>query len=329
MKAKTEKRDRIMLEREARAVQVSHDTAVDVLGEVCLRLRQAGMKEENIVLRQVELQSQVAEDRDDMIELTDAIRKASVYMLSRQKDDNMPGRDKIAVTLDELVDNLEWQLNAESVKCMPAIMVKCVVNVMSACQDCLKNEHPVIQAVRAKLLGLVNHPRFGLTIYAAILGNSVTMATEGTPVPEAFRNSANTGFAFFFALEMLVKMLAMGFMGYLADSLNQFDAFIVATSLLDVMTGGGGAFAVLRAFRLMRVLKLARFMPSLRKQLEVIGKSIGGARDFTVVLLLFIFIFAVLGMYLFGGRFGFEDRGPYKSSDQYWKSERANFDDPY
>lgn len=328
VKAKAEKRDKILREREERAVENSHTTAVDVLGELCRNLRMKGMAQEAAHLRQVELQAQVAEDREDMIALISEVRKESKYLMSMQ-DDGKPGRDKVAETLDELVANLEWQLNAESVKFIPANFIKWMVNWVAACQDCIKNDPPMVKKVRDRLMKVMNHPWFGYAVYGAILANAVTMATEGTPVPPDARKSANVAFTFFFLGEMLLKLMAMGFFAYFSDSLNRFDAFIVATSLVDVMLGGGGAMAVLRAFRLMRVFKLARFLPSLRKQLEVIGKSLGGALDFTFVLVLFVFIFAVFGMYLFGGQFGFEDRGPYTKSDSFWQSERANFDDPF
>jgi hypothetical protein len=65
---------------------------------------------------------------------------------------------------------------------------------------------------------------------------------------------------------MLIKLIGMGPRVYVKDQFNIFDAFVVLISIVDliinysVKTSGGGASAVsaLRAFRLMRIFKLAK-----------------------------------------------------------------------
>lgn len=104
-----------------------------------------------------------------------------------------------------------------------------------------------------------------------------------------------------------------------------FDGFIVILSLVDLVlfiqgAGGGSGLSVLRAFRLVRVFKLVRFFPSLNKQLVVLTKSLGGAINFLVILMLFLFIFTILGMYSFGGKLRYIDE------DGVEVSERKNFD---
>jgi len=48
---------------------------------------------------------------------------------------------------------------------------------------------------------------------------------------------------------------------------------------------------VLRTFRLLRVLKLVRFLPALRRQLVVLMKTMDNVATFCMLLMLFIFIF--------------------------------------
>ena len=48
---------------------------------------------------------------------------------------------------------------------------------------------------------------------------------------------------------------------------------------------------MLRTFRLLRVLKLVRFMPALRRQLVVLMKTMDNVATFCMLLMLFIFIF--------------------------------------
>ena len=77
---------------------------------------------------------------------------------------------------------------------------------------------------------------------------------------------ANIIFFVVFLLEMLIKLIGMGPRVYVKDQFNIFDAFVVLISIVDliinysVTTSGGGASAIsaLRAFRLMRIFKLAK-----------------------------------------------------------------------
>jgi hypothetical protein len=60
-----------------------------------------------------------------------------------------------------------------------------------------------------------------------------------------------------------------------------------------------GGFAVLRTFRLMRVFKLAKSWATLNLLIKIIGNALGSLVNLTLVLVLLLFIFAVVGMQLF------------------------------
>ena len=53
----------------------------------------------------------------------------------------------------------------------------------------------------------------------------------------------------------------------------------------------GSGLSVLRTFRLLRILKLVRFLPNLRRQLIVMLKTMDNVAVFFGLLSLFIFIF--------------------------------------
>ncbi|KAL2298849.1 hypothetical protein Nmel_014456, partial [Mimus melanotis] len=79
---------------------------------------------------------------------------------------------------------------------------------------------------------------------------------------------------------------------------------IVFTSIVwEIIGQSDGGLSVLRTFRLLRVLKLVRFMPALRRQLVVLMKTMDNVATFCMLLMLFIFIFSILGMHLFGCKF--------------------------
>ena len=59
----------------------------------------------------------------------------------------------------------------------------------------------------------------------------------------------------------------------------------------EIIGQADGGLSVLRTFRLLRVLKLVRFMPALRRQLVVLMKTMDNVATFCMLLMLFIFIF--------------------------------------
>lgn len=62
-------------------------------------------------------------------------------------------------------------------------------------------------------------------------------------------------------------------------------------SVCEIVGQSDGGLSVLRTFRLLRVLKLVRFMPALRRQLVVLMKTMDNVATFCMLLMLFIFIF--------------------------------------
>ena len=58
------------------------------------------------------------------------------------------------------------------------------------------------------------------------------------------------------------------------------------------VTEEGSGLSVLRTFRLLRILKLVRFLPNLRRQLIVMLKTMDNVAVFFGLLALFIFIFS-------------------------------------
>ncbi|CAG0894816.1 unnamed protein product [Darwinula stevensoni] len=174
---------------------------------------------------------------------------------------------------------------------------------------------------------VVEHPYFNRSILFAILINTLSMGVEYheqarfivvffLAQPKELTvavEMSNLVFSCIFALEMLLKLIAFGIFGYLSDGFNVFDGAIVILSLVELWqsgdgvrqdgSGGGSGLSVLRTFRLLRILKLVRFLPNLRRQLFVMLRTMDNVAVFFALLILFIFIFSVLGMYLFGGKF--------------------------
>ncbi|XP_059472084.1 voltage-dependent T-type calcium channel subunit alpha-1H isoform X6 [Neocloeon triangulifer] len=176
----------------------------------------------------------------------------------------------------------------------------------SCCTRCLGSVRRVIKA-------LVEHKYFQQGILLAILVNTLSMGIEYHNQPEELTvivEYSNVVFSGIFAVEMLLKVTAEGPFAYISNGFNVFDGIIVVLSVVELCQtflgerdGGSSGLSVLRTFRLLRILKLVRFMPNLRRQLFVMLRTMDNVAVFFALLILFIFIFSILGMYLFGGKF--------------------------
>lgn len=68
-------------------------------------------------------------------------------------------------------------------------------------------------------------------------------------------------------------------------------------SILDI--DAGGALKAFRAMRLLRMMKLSKSWKALSNILVTTAKSLKDISQFTILLVLFMYIFALLGMELF------------------------------
>ncbi|GAB1286386.1 Sodium channel protein type 9 subunit alpha [Apodemus speciosus] len=147
----------------------------------------------------------------------------------------------------------------------------------------------------------VHHGDLAITI--CIVLNTLFMAMEHHPMTEEFKNVLAVGnliFTGIFAAEMVLKLIAMDPYEYFQVGWNIFDSLIVTLSLVELFLADVEGLSVLRSFRLLRVFKLAKSWPTLNMLIKIIGNSVGALGNLTLVLAIIVFIFAVVGMQLFG-----------------------------
>lgn len=70
-------------------------------------------------------------------------------------------------------------------------------------------------------------------------------------------------------------------------------------SIVELCQSSGSGLSVLRTFRLLRILKLVRFLPALRRQLVIMLRTVDNVAVFFALLILFIFIFRYIFTPLF------------------------------
>ncbi|KAM4691947.1 sodium channel protein type 4 subunit alpha-like [Rhinophrynus dorsalis] len=150
---------------------------------------------------------------------------------------------------------------------------------------------------------VVMDPFVDLGITICIVLNTLFMAMEHYPMTEQFENVLSVGnlvFTGIFAAEMVFKIIALDPYYYFQVGWNIFDSIIVTLSLVELGLANVEGLSVLRSFRLLRVFKLAKSWPTLNMLIKIIGNSVGALGNLTLVLAIIVFIFAVVGMQLFG-----------------------------
>jgi len=123
-------------------------------------------------------------------------------------------------------------------------------------------------------------------------------------------------------------MYSLGITGYFVSNFNRFDCFVVIASIIefaliyhDLMPPLG--ISVLRCVRLLRVFKVTRYWTALRNLIASLLNSMKSIASLLLLLFLFIVIFALLGMQMFGGKFDriFEvEEKPRNNFDSFWSA---------
>ncbi|XP_045484127.1 sodium channel protein para isoform X36 [Pieris rapae] len=161
---------------------------------------------------------------------------------------------------------------------------------------------------------LVFDPFVELFITLCIVVNTLFMALDHHDMDKDMERALKSGNYFFtatFGIEAMLKLIAMSPKYYFQEGWNIFDFIIVALSLLELGLEGVQGLSVLRSFRLLRVFKLAKSWPALNLIISIMGRTVGALGNLTFVLCIIIFIFAVMGMQLFGKNYtDYVDRFP-------------------
>ncbi|MEK9945805.1 MAG: ion transporter [Alphaproteobacteria bacterium] len=156
--------------------------------------------------------------------------------------------------------------------------------------------------MRAKLLWLVEHPRFQRTIIALILVNAVTLGLETSPwVMDrigSFLLVLDRTILAVFVVEIVLRLGAHGWR-FFRDPWSLFDFVIVGIALVPA----SDAFSVLRALRILRVLRLISAVPRMRQVVQGLLGAIPGIAAIMALLLLVFYVCAVIATKLFAAAF--------------------------
>ena len=106
-------------------------------------------------------------------------------------------------------------------------------------------------------------------------------------------------------------MYILGPKRYFSDVFNKFDFIIVSVSVVElvlerVLQYEGGGISALRAFRIFRVFKMAKMYPEFQDLLMKMYKTLGDIGYFAMLLILFMYIYSLVGMQFFANRMRFD-----------------------
>ncbi|XP_074857884.1 sodium channel protein type 2 subunit alpha-like [Carettochelys insculpta] len=222
-------------------------------------------------------------------------RRSSSYKISMDLLEE-PNIRQRAMSIASIITNTMEELEESRQKCPPCWYKFANTFLIWDCwAPWLKIKHIVSL--------IVMDPFVDLAVTICIVLNTVFMAMEYYPMTTHFHNVLSVGnlvFTGIFTAEMVLKIIAMDPYYYFQVGWNIFDGIIVTLSLVEPFLSNVDGLSVLRSFRLLRIFKLAKSWPTLNKLIKIIGNSVGALGNLTLVLAIIVFIFAVVGMQLFG-----------------------------
>uniref|UniRef100_A0A8B9LE75 Voltage-dependent L-type calcium channel subunit alpha n=1 Tax=Astyanax mexicanus TaxID=7994 RepID=A0A8B9LE75_ASTMX len=168
---------------------------------------------------------------------------------------------------------------------------------------------------RRKCRAAVKSTTFYWLVILLVFLNTLTISSEHYNQPDwltEVQDVANKVLLAMFTCEMLIKMYSLGLQAYFVSLFNRFDCFVVCGGIvetilveLEIMSPLG--ISVFRCVRLLRIFKVTRHWASLSNLVASLLNSMKSIASLLLLLFLFIIIFSLLGMQLFGGKFNFDE----------------------
>ncbi|XP_065072313.1 voltage-dependent L-type calcium channel subunit alpha-1D-like [Rhopilema esculentum] len=167
---------------------------------------------------------------------------------------------------------------------------------------------------------LVSLKHFDHIMLVIIILSSIILAMEDPLVVSSKHNDLlrdiDIAFVSIFTFEVLLKIVAHGFIlhkgSYLRDWWNVIDTFIVACNITaivlsyqgdDLASGGGQTLKSMRVLRVFRPLRVVNKLEKLKVVFQCMVFSLKRVINIIIITMLCLFMFAVIGVHLFQGKF--------------------------
>ncbi|KAJ0171022.1 hypothetical protein K1T71_013221 [Dendrolimus kikuchii] len=194
--------------------------------------------------------------------------------------------------------------------------------------------------IQYKVWWFVTSQPFEYAIFVLIMINTITLAMKYHNQPPEYSKALdmlNMLFTAVFALEFIFKLAAFRFKNYFGDAWNTFDFIIVLGSIIDIVVSqvnelknqGSGiarphvvkessipSINFFRLFRVMRLVKLLSRGEGIRTLLWTFIKSFQALPYVALLILMLFFIYAVVGMQVFG-KIAIDDDSPITRNNHF------------
>ncbi|GAB2965337.1 ion transporter [Saccharothrix stipae] len=165
-------------------------------------------------------------------------------------------------------------------------------------------------ALRDRVRDVVDGRRVQRVIIAVIVVNAITLGCEtSTALVSAYGDlfaALDVAALTIFVVELAARLYAHR-LRFFRDPWNCFDFVVIGVALLPA----AGPLSVVRALRILRALRLVAMVPSMRRVVSALVRSIPGLLSLSGLMLLMLYVGSVVAINLFraGGDPRFEDLG--------------------
>uniref|UniRef100_A0A4W3K8M7 Sodium channel protein n=1 Tax=Callorhinchus milii TaxID=7868 RepID=A0A4W3K8M7_CALMI len=164
---------------------------------------------------------------------------------------------------------------------------------------------PAFLNIQHYLVIFVSHSLFEGVITICILINTLLLSIDYYKAPYSNAlEKGNTVLSIIFVIEAILKITALNPLPYVQNGWNAFDFIIVLLSCLEWALSTINIptlkLSMIRSLRMLRVFKLAKNWRTLNILITIIFKSMREMGNLTVIVIIVIYIFTVIGMQLVG-----------------------------
>jgi hypothetical protein len=154
-------------------------------------------------------------------------------------------------------------------------------------------------------------PNWGVAIILlTILANCCTMAWQSPMDPcctpkEDFINLCEWIYLYIFTFELMVKILAYGFLlhpgAYLRDAWCQLDFVVVSLAWMPILFPSMGNYSVIRSVRALRPLRALKRVPGMPQMIAALMSAFPKLANVLALCAFIFLVFGIVGMELFKG----------------------------
>ena len=168
--------------------------------------------------------------------------------------------------------------------------------------DAAKILKDTTDTMRAKIQKLIDGSRFQNFIVTLIVINAIILGMETSDYLMTrfgdYLKATDALILKVFVIEILLRIYVYRWR-FFTQPWSVFDFAVVTIALVPASE----AYSALRALRVLRVLRLVSVVPTMRRVIEGLLSAIPGIASVSTIMLLFFYVFAVIGTHLYSDTF--------------------------